>query len=130
MAEQKLERTESVAKQGVKALGYFMGYDDYSKKDTETGEVKVSIGYHFMKVDGFNAKKSFSNPTIVTFWDKSMDYLNFKDYKPMDMVGLSLTISSGQGGSLFTQVQGILSKKQTEALILIYGDGSEETSKK
>lgn len=129
MADQKLERVETVAKKGVQVLANFMGYDDYSKRDPATGEVQISIGYHFLKSDGLNANGTHSNPEVITFWDKSSDYLNMKKFKFMEQVGLSLTISSGQGGNLFTQVQGILSAKRTALLIQTYELDKEEGSK-
>ncbi len=130
MAEQKLERIETVVKKGVQVLANFLGYDDYSKRDVETGEVKLSIGYHFLKSDGMNARGTHSNPEVITFWDKSADYLDMKNFKFMQPVGLSLTISSGQGGNLFTQVQGILSAKRTALLIQTYELDKEEDGNK
>ena len=113
-----LEKAE-VIKEGVKCLCLLRGYDDFSKVDEKTGEVKYSFCYYFDKYEGKLKNGLYSGVETVQFFSKTNDEAYLRDMKVDSLVGLSLSIIGGKNGT-FTRVNKILSQKQTEALKMIY----------
>ena len=113
-----LEKAE-VVKEGVKCLCLLRGYDDFSKVDEKTGEVKYSFCYYFDKYEGKRDNGLYSGVETVQFFSKTNDEAYLRNMKVDSLVGLSLSIMGGKNGT-FTRVNKILTQKQTEALKALY----------
>lgn len=108
-----------VVKDGVKCLAQYLGYDDYTKIDEDSGEIKYSYAYSFLRYDGRADNGQYVSPEVVKFFEKSTEHDYLRTAKPMVFVGLSVTITQF-GKDLRTSVKSILSDTKTSALKEIY----------